>query len=256
LLASSGEYVTFLDDDDQRLPGSIDEQVKLLEANNTAAFVYGQAIWGNQSGQPTTQRYPATCPAGDVFWNLLGQNFIPCGTVVFRRSCLNAVGLLDDSLAGLDDWDLWLRIAELYPIIALEKPLMIWRRATPVSDQGTSRAADLVSRCVRQFQRSWLQLPRAANASRDERLATWRRFSAHMAEHLAWEAARCLRHGRIVEAARNVFTALRLCPGAAVRVASSRNVFRALQALRRRTRSTAPSYSDLINHPYMRTGQE
>jgi hypothetical protein len=256
LLASSGEYVTFLDDDDQRLPGSIDEQVKLLEGNNTAGLVYAQAIWGNQSGQPTTQLYPATCPTGDTFWDLLGQNFIPCGAVVFRRSCLNAVGLLDDSLAGLDDWDVWLRIAELYPIIALEKPVMIWRRSTPVSDQGTSRAAELVSQCVRQFHRSWMKLPRAANASRDQRAAAWRHFSANMAEHLAWEAARCLQHGRTVAAARNVFTLLRLCPLAAVRVASSRNVFRALRALVRRTRNAAPSYSNLIDHPYIRTGQE
>ena len=188
LVASGGEYLTFLDDDDVRLPGSLDEQVKLLEVDKQAGLIYGQAILGNQSGQPTNQFYPQVCLHGDVFWSLLGQNFIPCGSAVFRRSCLNRVGLLDGSLPGLDDWDLWLRIAALYPIIALEEPVMIWRHSTPVSGQGTSYAADLVSQCVRQFRRSWLKFPRAASASPETRREAWQRFSANMAEHLAWEA--------------------------------------------------------------------
>ena len=249
LVASGGEYVTFLDDDDVRLPGSLAEQLKLLEADKQAGLIYGQAIWGNQSGQPTNQIYPLVCPQGDVFWDLLGQNFIPCGSAVFRRSCLNRVGLLGDSLPGLDDWDLWLRIAELYPIIAIEKPVMIWRRATPVSGQGTSYAADLVSQCVRQFRRSWLKLPRAANASPEMKRAAWQRFSANMAEHLVWEAVRSLRHGSMTEATKNIFAVLRLCPLAALRLASRRNVLRVLRTIAPQARTTAPSYSDSINRP-------
>jgi len=146
LLVSSGEFVSFLDDDDLRLPNSLDEQVKLLEADKQAGLIYGQAILGDQAGQSTNHVYPLVCPHGDAFWDLLGQNFIPCGSAVFRRSCLNRVGLLDGDLPGIDDWDLWIRIAELYPIIALAKPVMIWRRSMPVSEQGTSQAADIVSK--------------------------------------------------------------------------------------------------------------
>src|SRR5262245_28156346 len=42
LAASSGAYVSFLDDDDARLPGSIDRQTAILEAASEAALVYGQ----------------------------------------------------------------------------------------------------------------------------------------------------------------------------------------------------------------------
>src|SRR5712691_725321 len=31
LIASSGEYITFLDDDDVRIPNSLDEQIEVLE---------------------------------------------------------------------------------------------------------------------------------------------------------------------------------------------------------------------------------
>jgi glycosyltransferase involved in cell wall biosynthesis len=233
LLASRGEYVTFLDDDDLRLPDSLDEQVKLLETDEQAGLIYGQAIWGDQRGEPTSQIYPRACPQGDVFWTLLCQNFIPCGSAVFRRSCLNRVGLLDQSLPGLDDWDIWIRIAELYPIIALEKPVMIWRRSTPVSGQGTSQSAHMASQSVRQFRQLWLKLPRAADASpRTKRLA-WQRFSANIAAHLVWEAMRSLRYGDVAQATKNAFAALRLCPLSAVRLARKRNALSLLRAMAR-----------------------
>jgi GT2 family glycosyltransferase len=212
LLVSLGEYITFLDDDDLRLPGSLDRQVELLEANPDAGLVYGQATLADQSGQPTSQIYPRECPQGDVFWKLLGRNFIPCGSVVFRRSCVDRVGLLDHSLSGIDDWDLWLRIAELYPVIALAEPVMQWRQSTPASRQGTSQAAAIVSQSVRQFRERWLKLPRAANASRQLKREAWRRFSANMGAHLTAEVLRSLQHRQPVQAAANLFALLCLGP--------------------------------------------
>ena len=119
LLVSSGEFVTFLDDDDLRIPGTLNEQVKFLRANPAAGLVYGQAIVRDISSERV---YPLDCPQGDVFWQLLTQNFIPCGSALFRRSCVDRIGVLDSYLAGIDDWDLWIRIAELHPVIALAKP--------------------------------------------------------------------------------------------------------------------------------------
>jgi hypothetical protein len=247
LLASGGEYVTFLDDDDRRLPNSLDEQVKLLEADKHAGLIYGQAIWGEQSGNPTRQKYPLVCPQGDVFWDLLRENFIPCGSAVFRRSCLNCVGLLDNTLPGLDDRDLWIRIAELYPIIALEKPVMIWRRSTPASAQGTSLAAAIVSQSVRQFREGWLKLPRAVNASPETRREAWQRFSENMAAHLVWETIRSLRHGEITQATKNFFTLSKPGPMAVVRLARKRRILSLARTIFRRPRETSASYSNSIS---------
>jgi hypothetical protein len=234
LLASRGEYVTFLDDDDLRLPGSLDEQVELLEADRQAGLVYGQALCGDQQGAPTSRVYAHDYPHGDIFWPLLSQNFIPCGSAVLRRSCLDRVGLLDDGLPGIDDWDLWVRIAELYHVVALQKPVMIWRRSTPVSEQGSSRAADVAAQCVRQFRQEWMKLPRAAAASPRTRREAWRRFSTNVAAHLVWEAMRSLRYGDVTQATRNALAVLRLCPLSALRLARGRNL---LYVLRRFGRS-------------------
>lgn len=233
LLASRGEYVTFLDDDDLRLPGSLNEQVELLEADRQAGLVYGQAICGDQQGEPTSHIYSSEYPQGDIFWPLLSQNFIPCASAVFRRSCLDRVGLPDESLPGIDDWDLWVRIAELYRIIALQKPVMIWRRSTPVSGQGSSRASDVALQSVRQFRRGWMKLPRAVAAPPRARHEAWRRFSRNIAAHLVWEALRSLQYGNIAQATKNIFTVLRLCPLSAVRLAQERNVLHLLRTIDR-----------------------
>jgi glycosyltransferase involved in cell wall biosynthesis len=211
LVASRGEYVSFLDDDDTRMADSLDKQISILETEPQAGLIYGQAIYGDQEGNPTDRSYPADCPQGDLFWRLLCRNFIPCGSAVFRRSCLSRVGLLDDAIPGLDDWDLWVRIGEIYPILALELPVMTWRRSAPGSGQGTSKAAQLVSLSVRQF-RKWMKLPRAHDASRKTKRNLWHGFSENMAEHLLWESARALRCGEVGEALKSLLTLPRLHP--------------------------------------------
>ncbi|HYV13566.1 MAG TPA: glycosyltransferase family A protein, partial [Pyrinomonadaceae bacterium] len=143
VLSSSAEYIAFLDDDDLRLPGSLDLQLEVLRNTPSAALIYGQALIGGATDRFAHDRYPQPCPEGDVFWQLLTQNFMPSGSVVIRRSCVLSIGLLDRSIAGIDDWDLWLRVAAQYPVAALDQPVVIWRRPSPDSDQSSARAVEM-----------------------------------------------------------------------------------------------------------------
>jgi glycosyltransferase involved in cell wall biosynthesis len=230
ILASGGEFITFLDDDDVRLPGSLDVQSEALASTPDAGFVYGQAILGDQDCAPTGYIYPSPCPQGDIFWELLERNFIACPSAVFRRSCLYRIGLPGATIPGIEDWDLWVRLAELYPVIAVEQPVAIYRRATPDSGQFTSNAAEVVRLITRTHRRRWLTLPRALNASAAERQRARRRFSRNMANHLIWEAGRSLKHGHFIAAQKNLRTALSLHPlGFAHRVTRPSN-FRFLMA--------------------------
>src|SRR5215510_3733761 len=222
LTASCGKYVVFLDDDDTRAPNSIDTQINALERDSEAGLVYGQANRDSAARNPGNEVYPRDCPQGDLFWKLVQRNFIPCGSVVFRRACLSRVGLLDADIPGMDDWDLWVRIAEMYRIIAVETPVLTWRQSTPVSGQGTSEAARLVSVAVRQFHSRWMKLPRALEASAGMRRATWRNFSENMAEHLIWESLRAMRYARPNQALGNLFVIPQLSSWALVSIGKNR----------------------------------
>jgi glycosyltransferase involved in cell wall biosynthesis len=251
LVASSGAYISFLDDDDMRLPDTLDRQIELLEREPSAGLIFGQAIVSNHESQSPQGYYPHECPQGDLFWKLLTRNFIPCGSVVFRRSCLSRVGLLDDASRGIEDWDLWVRIAELYPVIALETPVIVWRRSTPASGQLTSQAAQIVSLCVRQF-REWMKLPRAMAASRETKRAVWRSFSENMAEHLIWESVRALRHGKLYEPLKNLAVVRRLHPLTILRIGQHR-VLRIPQA---GIRESSMSFDIQPRSASCRSGQE
>ncbi|HVG32526.1 MAG TPA: glycosyltransferase family A protein [Pyrinomonadaceae bacterium] len=228
ILASASEYLCFLDDDDVRLAHTLDAQVEALASAPEAGMIYAQAELADQNGEPSGRFYPSRCWQGDIFWRLLSRNFIPCGSVVFRRSCLSRVGLLDAAVPGLDDWDLWIRISELYPVIALEQAVFRWRQSTPSSAQGTSMAAELVKQSARQFRERWMRLGRVRDATETVRRQARSEFSRNMASHLLWEAARAAKSGGMTQALRNLSTAMRLFPLEAMRAAINSKNIRAL----------------------------
>lgn len=234
LVASRGAYITFLDDDDARLPGSIDLQREALQRNPKAGMVYAPALLESADGMLSGEKYPEDCPVGDIFWALMERNFVPCPSAMFRRQSLFTVGLPEDSTPGIEDWDYWLRISELSPVVALNLPVAIYRKATPRSGQFTSNAASLVSLITSTYITKWQKLPCAAQASRRQREHAWRVFSFNMATHLVWEAGRALKHGETSAAMRNLWTAMTLHPVATFkRVGAPSNALFAARRFRR-----------------------
>ena len=215
--ASTNEYIGFLDDDDLRLPNSIDAQVNLLEAHPSAGMVYGRALYGDEQCRPKGGAYPDECPQGDIFWELMEWNFIPCLTVIFRRACLERVGLLDESGTGVDDWDLWVRFSELYPVVATEQEVAIWRQPTPTSEQFSFRADRMHRRAHRLHRDKWLRLPRALEAPAEIRNQASRAFADRAAQQMFSAAAARMRVGRAIDAIRLGLEVARLYPRAAIR---------------------------------------
>jgi GT2 family glycosyltransferase len=217
LAHSTGEYIGFLDDDDLRLPNSIDAQVNLLDANPEAGMIYGRALYGDEECRPKGGSYPDECLQGDIFWELMEWNFVPCLTVIFRRACLERVGLLDESAAGVDDWDLWVRISELYPVLATEQAVAIWRQPTPTSGQFSFQAQRMHRRAHRLHRDKWLRLPRAMEATEERRNHAARAFADRATQQMISEASSRYRAGRTLDSIRIALEMARLHPRAAVR---------------------------------------
>lgn len=230
LLASRAEYISFLDDDDLRLPGSLDEQATALAARPEAGLAYGRVLYGDGAGRPAGGSYPEECPQGDIFWQLMRHNFIPCPAVLFRRECLLRVGLLDEDAPGIEDWDLWVRIAEQYPVVACERAVAVWRRPTYGSGQFTSRPERLHRLARRLHRAKWLRLPRAAAAGEEERRRASALFADREAQALAWAAAEGLKAGSAAAFARVALAGARMYPlsfaGKALAVAARRGAWR------------------------------
>jgi hypothetical protein len=217
---SRGEFVAFLDDDDLRLPGSLDEQAALLVDDPALGFVYGQVLLGDANCAPSGEVMPGHCSTGDIFWRLLDGNFFYVPSVVVRKRCLEAVGLFDRSLRATEDWDAWLRLASVYPVGAVPKPVGIYRDPTTASPTASGQMSSNRPKMVRashQTFRKAMRLPRAQAADTQTRKRVQSDHERGMWESLVKEGRRALSQGRLRYAALNFATAVRLVPLRAVR---------------------------------------
>ena len=207
---SSSEFVTFLDDDDLRLPNSLDKQLQALTANHRAAFCYGQALIGDARRQlPTGEIYPSACPQGDIFWDLLEDNFIPVPSVLARKSSLLKQGGFNTDLKLIEDWDMWLRLSERFAVVAVEEPVAIHRKAISESNQMCSNSAELCRQALR-VQEQALKLPRAQAASREKRRDVRRKFRDRVYKILMTEATKSIHKGDTKSAGVNLLNAFRV----------------------------------------------
>ena len=113
----SGEYVAFLDDDDEWLPQKLEQQVSLLDS--TPARV-GLVYTGFRKTDALTKQVIAEVipeKRGDLFDQMAINNWIgTCSTVVVRSSVFEKAGLFDEGLASGADYDMWLRISKEFAI--------------------------------------------------------------------------------------------------------------------------------------------
>lgn len=209
---SRAEFIAFLDDDDLRLPGSLDKQLHVLRANPDAAFCYGQALIGDAQRQlPTGEIYPIACPLGDIFWPLLEDNFIPMPSVLARKSALLASNCFNTELHLIEDWDMWLRLSERSSVTALQEPVAIHRKAVVKSDQMCSNRIELCKQAFR-VQQMALNRPRARGGSISQRRYVRRKFRDRAYEILMTEATRSIHEGDFKSARANLSDAFRFRP--------------------------------------------
>jgi glycosyltransferase involved in cell wall biosynthesis len=209
---SSCDFIAFLDDDDLRLPGSLDKQLQTLTANDRVALCYGRALIGDARRQlPTGEIYPLHCPQGDIFWDLLEDNFIPMPSVLARKSSLLNEGGFNTSLKLIEDWDMWLRLSEQHLIAAVEEPVAIHRKAVAASEQMCSNAAEICKQAAR-VQQMALARPRARASQGAKRRHARRKFRDRAYEILMTEATNSIHEGNQQSARANILDAFRFRP--------------------------------------------
>lgn len=121
---SHGEFIAFLDDDDEWLCNKISTVVNSF-AESDAGLVYSD-YRRITLDKKTINVYKAH-RRGYVFNELLAHNIIgPTSGVVIRQECLNQCGLFDPLLPARQDYDLWIRITQQYKVLHINQPLYIY----------------------------------------------------------------------------------------------------------------------------------
>lgn len=124
-----GELIAFLDADDVWLPDKILLQVEALQNNPRAGWSYCDGFVVDQNLSPLYLF--SDCgnrPEGMIYEDILlkGLWIIPSGVLV-RKAVLDQCGYFDPAIYGVDDWELFVRIARKHDISYTPKPLFKYR---------------------------------------------------------------------------------------------------------------------------------
>jgi glycosyltransferase involved in cell wall biosynthesis len=139
---TSADMLAFLDADDRWHPEKLERQVAVLERAPDCCLVHTAARYIDAVGNAVTrQSIIAQKADGDCLHQLIRHNTIVASSVLLRRSALGDDGFAP-GLQGVEDWDLWLRLAKRGRFTYLDAPLLDYR----LHATNMSKASDLMLR--------------------------------------------------------------------------------------------------------------
>lgn len=226
LCEARGEFVAFLDSDDEWMPDKLERQLAVMAAaSDRVGLVYTgvESVFGDGS-----RRVDRASRRGDVYAEMLAGNVLHGGgsNVLLRRAAAERTGFFDEGIPAAEDYDYWLRVTRHFEVDLVADPLVRYHDPRGVERRSLDAARNLAAR-------AWLYRTHGAEMRRAGR--------AHL--YLIDSARRHRRVGDRAGARRAALRAVLAQPGAAgpyrelVRAVMPRRFYDALAGARARVRS-------------------
>ena len=125
LSLAQGDYIARMDADDISLPHRLERQVAYLDTHPDIA-VLGTNVETFDENGPLCTGWSSTDPA-----QMKADLFFSCGlahpSVMMRKSVIQALGGYDPEFEGLEDYELWFRVARSHGVTTLPEVLFRYR---------------------------------------------------------------------------------------------------------------------------------
>ena len=121
---ATGEYLAFLDSDDLWKPEKLARQVAFFQEHPELRICHTREIWrwGEKTVSQAGQKHRS---CGDIFPDALKKCIVGPSTVMMRRGLFEEFGGFREDLEIAEDYELWLRITDRYPVGYIDEPLVI-----------------------------------------------------------------------------------------------------------------------------------
>ena len=150
---ASGDFISFIDADDLWLPDKLQLQLESLQKNPEAGVAYSWTTFVDEKGTVLYTQEPVF-HEGNVYPQLLVENFILNGSnVLIRRRFVEAVGNFHASLRYAEDWEFYIRLADLCTFVVVPKHQIIYLRSPQSATSNVDEMErDLIAHITKVFQ--------------------------------------------------------------------------------------------------------
>lgn len=125
---AEGRFFAFLDCDDEWLPTKLEKQVALFEKNPRLGLTCTDTEMFSKQGTLSRLFATASPVRGNVFRELMKQQWISMSSAMIRKEALNSLDhWFDASLSMCEEADVFYRIAKTWELDHVEEPLSRWR---------------------------------------------------------------------------------------------------------------------------------
>lgn len=123
VLHARGEWIAFLDSDDEWHPKKIAKQIAWIQTHPEFNIVQTKEIWirkGKRVNPPKTHEKIA----GNIFKESLERCMITPSSVMIKKDFFIKSGTFNESIPACEDYDLWLRITLNHPVGLVDEYLL------------------------------------------------------------------------------------------------------------------------------------
>lgn len=121
---SIGEWICFLDSDDEWKKDKLEKQINAMKSNPGYKFFHSNEIW-IKNGIRINQKKKHKKYGGDIFDKCLDMCRISPSSVMINKTVFDEVGNFNEDLVVCEDYELWLRICDKYRVFFIDEPLII-----------------------------------------------------------------------------------------------------------------------------------
>lgn len=179
LAASSGDYIQFLDDDDQLFPDKILSQLPPLEGG-VADVVFGDWVQGVDLSSSRRERRTTW---DSHFAYLVGVSWVSNFAYLSRRECCLEIRGWDAELRFNDDFDFFLRLAASgarFRHVPCDTGFYRWHPNARVSREQQNRKTEITSFIVRRATEQVVARRALSMEEKNALVAVWRRLALEL----------------------------------------------------------------------------
>lgn len=126
LAQCKGDFIAFCDGDDLWEENKLALQIPLFKRPEVGV-VYSEVSYIDEHNNTYDKQPPYERYEGKVTEQLLEKNFVPFGTAVIRKECIEKDGVFNDEYRMGIDWDLWLRYSLNWEFLFCPSKTYIYR---------------------------------------------------------------------------------------------------------------------------------